>query len=197
MTKSYCVRWHLLINRQETCWQSLNKTHFQALFVISVPSMFWKCEWTRRILCMRVYRLALRDPNEIFFLAHCPPSLSLHCLEAIQWLGSRKRVKGYLCQALCVRPCMCVNVCVYVLHTVKTDRFASRNMECVVCGCTSWAESSEHFSRCGCEGVASCVCVFVCAFPVSTRKKRKLWRNSSHTLLPSYRPSRYSHKKMW
>lgn len=62
------------------------------------------------------------------------------CLEAVQWLGSQKDVKGYLCQALLSDS---VSVPVHLLQE-KTDRLASGNMEYVVCGWSTGVESSEH-----------------------------------------------------
>lgn len=92
----------------------------------------------------------------------------MYCLETIQWLGSQKDVKGYLCPTLCVRPCVCAAVC---LLPEKTDRLAPGNTEHVVCGFTSRAGSFVYCARHQFEGVVLQMCV--CVFAVSTRRRRK------------------------
>lgn len=126
-----------------------------------------------------------------FFCAHCLPSLCLSLSTA--WKPSSGWVPGRVLRAIYVRPRVSGPLSVCVLQIEKTDRLASGNMDCVVRGCTSRAESSEHFSRRGCEGVALHVCV--CVFAASMRRRRKHLRSSSHTSLPSYQPSRYSEIK--
>lgn len=90
-------------------------------------------------------------------------------------------------KAIYVMLCVSASVC---LLQEKTDRLTPGNTECVVCGCTSWAESSGYCGMHKFKGVVLhtgvCVCV-VCVCSQHEEKEKALKEQLSHltALLPT------------
>lgn len=154
--------------------------------------MFHVASWRTAIFCCCCRSI-------IFCCDHCPPPLfllPLCCLEVLQCVCSQKRVRGYLCQALCVWSCLsvcvCVRLCLCLLQIPKTDRLVHGNMEWVVLWFTGRVLKRISATQAHVVCVCACVYVYVCARAVNTRRRRRRSRSSSRTSLPCCRPCRYS-----
>lgn len=116
-------------------------------------------EWEEFCACERGYRLALWGSLMRFFFVTDVLHLSLSL--SVAWKPSGGCVPGRVFEAIYVGLCGCGPASVCWLQAERTDRLASGNMDCGVCGCAWWAESSENFRqrvwRCGLTSV--CVCL--------------------------------------